>query len=315
VSFEDWLAALKVEARTKGISDATFDAAFAGVQPNPLVISRDRAQPELTRSLDEYVAGMMSAKRIAGGGEAAVRAKATLAKVEDTYGVSAPMMVAIWGLESNYGELTGTYSTIASLATLAYDARRPVLFRGELFEALRILEKGLVTPDKFLGSWAGAIGQPQFMPSSFLKHAVDFDGDGKIDIWNSEADVLASMAQYLSAAGWVRGERWGREVRITQTVMDAIDRQVPMRTSGCRSIRDMTKPQSLERWRTLGVKLTDGSPLPVADINASLVRGVKRHFLVYRNYETLLAYNCSNAYAIAAGLMSDEFTSPKATTR
>jgi membrane-bound lytic murein transglycosylase B len=122
------------------------------------------------------------------------------------------------------------------------------------------------------------------------------------------------MAQYLSAAGWVRGERWGREVRISQPVMDAVDRQIPMRTSGCGAIRQMTKPQPLERWRELGVRMADGSPLPLADINASLIRGVKRHFLVYRNYETLLAYNCSNAYAIAAGLMSDEFASPKATT-
>src|SRR5436190_10558884 len=121
------------------------------------------------------------------------------------------------------------------------------------------------------------------------------------------------MAQYLSAAGWVKGERWGREVKISQTVMDAVDRAVPMRTSGCGALRQMTKPQPLETWRKLGVKLMDGSALPLADIDASLVRGVKRHFLVYRNYESLLAYNCSNAYAIAAGLMSDEFASPKTT--
>jgi len=311
ISFEEWLVAFRAEARTKGISDATLDTAFSGVQPNPLVISRDRAQPELTRSLDEYVAGMMSPKRMNGGAAAAARARATLAKVESQYGVSSPMMVAIWGLESNYGELTGSYSVITSLATLAYDARRPQLFRTELIEALRIIEKGVVTPDKFLGSWAGAIGQPQFMPSSFLKHAVDFDADGKIDIWTSEADVLGSMGQYLSAAGWVRGERWGREVRISQSVMDAVDRQIPMRTSGCGAVRQMTKPQPLERWRELGLKMADGSNLPLSDINASLIRGVKRHFLVYRNYETLLAYNCSNAYAIAAGLMSDEFASPK----
>jgi membrane-bound lytic murein transglycosylase B len=310
VSFEDWLAAFKVEALAKGISEATFNAAFTGVQPNPLVITRDRAQPELTRSLDEYITSMMSARRMTGGADASLRAKTNLAKVEAQYGVPAPMMVAIWGLESNYGELTGTYSTIVSLATLAYDARRPALFRSELIEALRILEKGLVTTDKFMGSWAGAIGQPQFMPSSFLRHAVDFDGDGKIDIWTSEADVLGSMAQYLAAAGWVKGERWGREVQITRPVMDAIDRRVPMRTSGCRAIREMTKPQPLETWRALGVKLVDGARLPLADIDASLVRGAKRHFLVYRNYETLLAYNCSNAYAIAAGLMSDEFSPP-----
>jgi membrane-bound lytic murein transglycosylase B len=235
VPFEDWLAALKVEAKAKGISEATFDAAFAGVQPNPLIIARDRAQPELTRSLDEYISSMMSAKRMTGGADASVRAKANLTKVEAQYGVPAPMMVAIWGLESNYGELTGTYSTIQSLATLAYDARR-ALFRTELFDALRIIDKGIVTPDKFMGSWAGAIGQPQFLPSSFLRHAVDFDGDGKIDIWTSEADVLGSMAQYLSAAGWVKGERWGREVRISQAVMDRIDRRVPMRTSGCLAI-------------------------------------------------------------------------------
>jgi membrane-bound lytic murein transglycosylase B len=314
IPFSEWLAAFRVEARGKGISDATLDAAFAGVEPNPLVITRDRAQPELTRSLDEYITSMMSAKRMTGGAGAIVRAKATLAKVEAAYGIPASMMVAIWGLESNYGELTGSYSEITSLATLAYDSRRPALFRGELIEALRIVDKGLVTPDNFKGSWAGAIGQPQFMPSSFLRHAVDFDGDGKIDIWTSEADVLASMARYLSAAGWVKGERWGREVRITQPVMDAIDRQVPMRTSGCRALREMTKPQPLATWRKLGVKQLSGSRLPLGGMDASLVRGVKRNFLIYRNYETLLAYNCSNAYAIAAGLMSDEFASPKSST-
>src|SRR5215510_7643904 len=147
MSFQEWLVGLRADARTKGVSDATLDAAFTGVEPNPLVITRDRAQPELTRSLDEYITSMMSAKRMTGGAGAIVRAKTTLAKVEAQYGVPAPMMVAIWGLESNYGELTGSYSEITSLATLAYDSRRPALFRTELIEALRILEKGLVTPE------------------------------------------------------------------------------------------------------------------------------------------------------------------------
>ncbi len=216
-------------------------------------------------------------------------------------------MIAIWGLESNFGKFTGSYPTIAALATLAYDGRR-ALFRDELFHALAIVEQKGVLPGDLKGSWAGAMGQPQFMPSSFLKHAVDFDGDQHIDIWSSHADVFGSMANYLRSAGWNDDERWGREVAVSRAVMAKVDRTVPMRSSGCRAIRAMTAPRPLSEWRTLGVTLPGGAPLPASAIAASLVRGQRRHFLVYRNFEAILDYNCSNAYAISVGLLADKIS-------
>ena len=212
LSFEDWLGGVRSEALTKGISQATLDLAFSGLAPDPVIIARDRTQPELTQSLDEYVTARLNPKTLARAAEVAKTDKDVIDRVHATYGIPGPIMVAIWGLESNFGQFTGVRPVITALATLAYDGRRPALFRAELFQALAIVDRGLVNLPEFNGSWAGAIGQPQFMPSSFLKYAVDFDGDGKIDIWTSPADVLGSMANYLKTAGWTEGARWGREV-------------------------------------------------------------------------------------------------------
>jgi membrane-bound lytic murein transglycosylase B len=229
---------------------------------------------------------------------------ALLERIADTYGVPSEVIVAVWGLESNFGRFTGTYPTVKALATLAYDGRRP-LFRRELLHALSILDRGDVPFDRLRGSWAGAMGQPQFMPSSYLQHAVDFDADGHANIWTSLPDVFASMANYLKNYGWQAGERWGREVRIGKAAMARVDRGVPMRTSGCRATRDMTVARPLSEWSKLGVTLTGGRALPKANLSASLVRGKDRHFLVYRNYEALIGYNCSHAYAITVGLLAD----------
>jgi peptidoglycan lytic transglycosylase B len=303
--FEEWLAALRQEALARGISQATVDLALTNLDPETIVVSRDRTQPEHTQSLDAYVSQHLTARTVARAKDAATSNRALLEKVEQRYGIPGAVMVAIWGLESNFGQFTGTRPTIAALATLAYDPRRATLFRSELFEALTILDRGLVAPEIMKGSWAGAMGQPQFMPSSYLKHGVDFDGDGRVDIWTSEADVFGSMGNYLSAAGWTRGGRWGREVKISRAVMATIDKRVPMRTSGCRARREMTVARPLSEWKKLGVRLASGGPLPAAKIEASLVRGNRRHFLVYENYDALLDYNCSNSYAVAVGLLSD----------
>ncbi len=211
-TFEEFLASVRTEALARGISQATLDRALANLQVEPVVVARDRAQPEAVQSLDAYLAQRLSARTINTAREMHTRHGALLARIEAAYGVPGPVMVAIWGLESNFGKFTGTYPTISSLATLAYDGRRP-LFRTELLHALAIVDQRQLAPDDLKGSWAGAMGQPQFMPSSFLKHAVDFDGDQQVDIWTSEADVFGSMANYLKAAGWREGERWGREVR------------------------------------------------------------------------------------------------------
>jgi len=308
VSFPDFLTALRTEALAKGISQATVDSALTGLEPVTVVVARDRAQPELTQSLDAYVAQRLTPSRVEKGRALASTHSELLARIEKAYGLSAPMMVSIWGLESNYGSFTGSYPTIAALATLAYDGRRP-LFRTELFEALRIVDQGRASAAELKGSWAGAMGQPQFMPSSYLTHAVDFDADGRADIWTSLPDVFASMANYLKNSGWQAGERWGREVRVSKAAMTRIDRSVDMRTGGCRAVREMTVARPLSVWKKLGVTLADGRPLPAADMTASLVRGDKRNFLVYDNYQALLAYNCSHSYAITVGLMADKIAS------
>jgi len=309
-TFEEFLAGVRTEARTRGIRQSTIDAALTGIEPNPVVVARDRAQPELTQSLDDYLTQRLTPTRIDTGQTMVKTHAGLLEQIEKAYGLNGPVMVAVWGLESNFGAFTGTYQTITSLATLAYDGRRP-LFREELFAALKIIDAGHATAADLKGSWAGAMGQPQFMPSSFLRTAVDFDGDGRMDIWSTLADVFASMANYLKNAGWQTGERWGREVLVSKEAIAAIDRSVPMRTSGCRSIREMTVARPLETWTKLGVTLTAGEPLPSAAMTASLVRGQSRYFLGYRNYEALLAYNCSHAYALSVGLLADKIAAPQ----
>jgi membrane-bound lytic murein transglycosylase B len=303
-SFATFLAGVRTEALGTGISAATLDAAFDGLVPLPVVVTRDRNQPEVVQSLDSYLAQRLSRRTVATARQMATRHRPTLARVQETYGVPTSLMVAVWGLESNFGRFTGDYPTIQALATLAFDNRRP-LFRTELLAALTMLERGMVDPARMKGSWAGAMGQPQFMPSSFLANAVDFNRDGRIDIWSSTDDTFGSMANYLKNAGWKAGERWGREVRIGPQALNAIDRTVPMRTTGCRARRSMTEARPLAEWSSLGVTLADSRPLPSADLHASLVRGQKRYFLVYRNYDAILDYNCSHSYAVAAGLLAD----------
>jgi membrane-bound lytic murein transglycosylase B len=302
-SFDVFLADVRAEAAAAGVSESTLARAFDGLTPEPVVVSRDRNQPETVQSLDTYLSRRLTSSTVNTARQMHARHRRVLDDVSAAYGVPASVLVSIWGLESNFGRFTGSYSTIRALATLAWDNRRP-LFRAELIEALRMVDAG-VPFERMKGSWAGAMGQPQFMPSSFRRHAVDFDGDGSPDIWGSLPDVFASMANYLRGAGWTAGERWGREVAISREVMDRIDARIPVRAEGCRAVRAMTEARPLEEWRRLGVRLAGGGALPVADMEASLVRGEGRHFLVYRNYHALLDYNCSHSYALAVALLSD----------
>jgi membrane-bound lytic murein transglycosylase B len=304
--FATWLEGVRVEALGRGISQATLSAALADVtEPEAVIVARDRAQPEQVQSLDRYLQQRVTTAVRRSAQSHADRQAKVLASVEKAYGVSQSAIVSIWGLESNFGRFTGTRPIVAALATLAYDPRRSALFRSELFDALTILEQRRIPAADLKGSWAGAMGQPQFMPSSYLKHAVDFDGDGRANIWTSEADVFASIANYLNHAGWVSGERWGREVRISKAVMTRVEDTVPMRRAGCRAVREMTESRPLAEWTKLGVLQANGRALPRADMEASLVRGLNRHFLVYRNYHAFIDYNCSNSYAVAAGVLSD----------
>ncbi len=303
-TFEVFLSEVRKDAESRGISPGTLDAALSNLTPEPVVVARDRTQPELIQTLDQYVARRTNAPTVAAGRRALGRHRALLSRVETTYGVPPAVLVAVWGLESNFGRFTGTYSTVRALATLAYDGRRP-LFRRELLDALAILDRGDVPADRLRGSWAGAMGQPQFMPSSFLAHAVDFDGDGRVNIWTSMPDVMASMANYLARGGWTTDFRWGREVRVPAAALTRIDGAVPMRRSGCRAAQELTEARPLTEWKQLGVTLPGGTALPTAAVEASLVRGARRYFLVYPNYAALLSYNCSNAYAVSVGVLAD----------
>jgi membrane-bound lytic murein transglycosylase B len=303
--FSVWLQGVRAEALQRGISAATVDRALKDIELEPVVVARDRAQPEQVQSLDTYLQQRLSPRTLRSAAQMHDKYRKVLSSIDARYGVPPEVLIAVWGIESNFGKFTGTRPVITALATLAFDARRPTLFRAELFHALTILDRGHISLDDLKGSWAGAMGQPQFMPSSYLKHAVDFDGDGRADIWKTESDVFASIANYLKNAGWVEGERWGRPVRVSRAALDRIEREVPMRSSGCRAVREMTQARPLSRWAALGVVLTDGRALPKADMEASLVRGLKQHFLVYRNYHALIEYNCSNSYAVAAGMLAD----------
>jgi membrane-bound lytic murein transglycosylase B len=305
-TFAEFLAGVRTDALARGVRAETVDAAFATVtEPNTVVVARDRAQPERTRTLEDYIANWVTPKNIATAQEMSKQHRDVLSRAEAAYDVPSPLLISVWGLESNFGRFTGSYPTVQALATLAYDPRRSKLFRHELLEALTILDRGVITVDEMKGSWAGAMGQPQFMPSSYLRHAVDFDGDGRTDIWQSHADVFGSIGNYLKTVGWAADERWGREVRVSKATLDKVERHVPMRRTGCAAIRELTVARPLSEWTVLGVRTAGGGVLPKADMTASLVRGRSRAFLVYNNYLSILDYNCSNAYAISVGLLAD----------
>jgi len=262
-------------------------------------------QPELTLPLDRYLARRLTRQTVVTARQASSRHAALLRQVSAKYGIPPSIIIAVWGLESNFGRFSGVRPTIPTLATLAYQTPRAAFFRAELLDALTILDHGYIDLAQLKGSWAGAMGQAQFMPSSYLKYAEDFDGDGRRDIWNSEADVFASIANYLKTHGWSAGQRWGRAVRVPAGAATRISEAAPLRLEGCDAARQLTQPLPLTRWRQLGVRLSGGQALPKSEIPASLLRIDKRSFLVYPNYEAFLAYNCANAYALSVGLLSD----------
>ena len=304
--FEEWLAALRAEALARGISQKTVDEALAKVERLPVVVERDRTQAELVMTLDTYVKRRLTSRLVRDAKVAAGQQKAVLRKVTEAYGVPGSVLVAIWGLESNFGRFTGTRPVIAALATLSYDTRRATLFREEIFSALKILDSGEVASSALVGSWAGAMGQVQFMPTSYLTWAVDVDGDRRRDIWTSVPDSLGSIANYLKEHGWVEGARWGREVKVPAASAERVGTAVPLRmTGGCTAVREMTEPRPLGEWALLGVRQKNGSALPVSDMPASLVRVDTHAFLVYANYEALLTYNCAHTYALSVAFLAD----------
>ena len=293
--FAAFLAGVKAEAAAKGIG-TVGTGALDGLQPMDRVIAMDRKQPEFTLTFAQYLAHVVSPQKVAAGRKMMAENRALLARIQQRYGVQPRFVVALWGIESDYGRLMGTFPVVGSLATLAWDGRRSAYFRGELLDALRILDQGHVRPDSMIGSWAGAMGQCQFMPSTFLKYAQDFDGDGRRDVWNDRADVLASAANYLAGLGWKGDETWGRAVRLPA--------RFPDRLTG------LETRKSLADWSRLGVKGADGRPLPKRrDMQASLVRAEGDHgpaFLVYDNFRAVMKWNRSTFFALAAGHLADK---------
>jgi membrane-bound lytic murein transglycosylase B len=309
-SFSDWLDGVRKEALSRGIRQEVIDESLGQIEePMAVVLERDRTQAETVLSLEKYIARIVTPRMIRTGRERFAEHRDVLEDVSRRYGVPARIIAGIWGLESNFGRFSGVRPTVSALATLAWDPRRTTFFRGELFDALEILNRGDIDLPHMKGSWAGAMGQVQFMPSSYLKFAEDFDGDGRKDIWSTPGDIFASAANYLKGHGWTEGQTWGREVVLSEAAAKKIRSDVARRDGTCHATRDMTVALPMTEWRTLGVRLKGGKPLPKSDLKGSLVSGATRHFLVYANYDALLDYNCAHSYAISVALLSDALAS------
>jgi membrane-bound lytic murein transglycosylase B len=303
--FSAFLVTLKEQALAAGVSAAVVDRSLDGLEPLEIVVERDRSQPEAVLTTDQYVQRRLTRAFVGTAATKAREHRAVVAPIAKKYGIASSVILAIWGMESNFGRFTGTRPIIQALATLAWEGRRRTLFTTELIAALQILDKGYIEPDQMKGSWAGAMGQTQFMPSSYLAHAQDHDGDGRRDIWKTLPDVFASIANYMVAYGWKDGQAWGREVKVPPGGATKLAASVGFRQSGCRAARELTVPVPLAKWQAMGVRTAAGTALPKVDRAASLLRAGSKNYLVYGNYEALLGYNCAHAYALAVGLLSD----------
>ncbi len=303
--FTDWLADLTREARERGFSEALVQQTLSGLEPLHRVVESDRSQAELNPGFSRYLSTRLTPTMVKRGQDLGREHRALLGRIERDFKVQRRFLLAIWGLETRYGRVTGNVPVFQALATLAWEPRRATMFRGELFDALTMVQRGHIEPSSMTGSWAGAMGQPQFMPSSYLTYAVDFDDDGRRDIWKSTPDALASIANYMKGFDWNDDETWGREVRVPAAVGNEIERTIPKRTEGCYARRNMTERRPLREWQKIGVRLANGGALPKADLAAGLVDVGERKFLVYENYDAILGYNCAHYYALTVALLSD----------
>ncbi len=303
-SFEAWLESFRKEAFGSDISQKTLDAAFTGLKPIPQVIELDRSQPEFKLTLKEYLHRVVSDNRITKGRKKLKENRPLLKRVAARYGLDPRFLVALWGIETDFGYSSGRFPVIGSLVTLAYDSRRSSFFRKELIHALRILDEGHMSIAQMKGSWAGAMGQLQFMPSTFRHFAVDFNGDGHIDIWKDRGDVFASAANYLMQSGWKKGQTWGQEVRLPNSLNKALI--------------GLEYQKRFSVWQALGVRCLDGQDSPTQDLLSSIIQPdgpTARTFLVYSNYRCLLKWNSSHNFAIAVGILSDRIGSLKEFTQ
>lgn len=291
----EWLSCVK-ELRTiatgKGISAQVFDTAFTGVEPDADILKAFDNQPEFTIPIWDYLSGLVDDERVADGRRLMEKWSAVLAQAEEKFGVDRFIIAAVWGVESDYGRIMGRRELVRSLATLSCSGRRQAFFRGELLATLRILQSGDIPAEALVGSWAGAFGQTQFMPSTYQRLAIDFDGDGRRDIVASVPDALGSTANYLKRAGWITGQPWGYEVRL------------PANYGGPSGRR--TK-QSIVQWNELGIRQVDGSPLsgngPAGLLLPSGTKGPA--FIVFRNFDAIFAYNAAESYALSIAHLAD----------
>lgn len=292
--FNAYVKSLKNEALEQGFSSTLLDRAFNDITFRPTAVKADKNQPEKKITLDDYIVSRVPDWKAEQAVQKYLSNKALLDKIGEEYGVQPRFIVALWGNESNFGKIQGSYSVLSALASLAYEGRREALFKKNFFAALTILDQGHIPIDSFKGSWAGAMGQTQFMPLSFLTYAVDYDGDGKKDIWGTPADVFASIANYLSSEGWDDSGTWGRQVRLTQ--------DVPISGLSKENMR------SLSYWQEQGVRRFDGSDLPKVDVKASLIMPdgeSGRIYLVYNNFHTLMKWNRSSYFGVSVGYLSE----------
>ncbi|NKD87000.1 lytic murein transglycosylase [Haematospirillum sp. 15-248] len=293
--FSRWLDSFVAEAEAGGLSRRSLDS-LRNVQPNASVLDLDRRQPEFVRTLRSYVGSAVDKKRVMEGQALLKKHARLLAQIEQAYGVQPRFIVAFWGMETHYGQNFGGFFVPEALATLAWDQRRPDFFKAQLLQALSILEEGHIEPAQMYGSWAGAMGHFQFMPSTFRAHAVDHDRDGRIDIWRSQPDAFASAARYLAATGWKRGQTWGRQVTLPKSFNF--------------NLADFSVSKSLHEWSRLGVTQIGGQPLPKGPggMQGSVIvpEGVNGPaFLVYDNFRSIMDWNRSVLYAVAVGHLAD----------
>lgn len=304
IEFGQCIATLQASAREAGISDHVVDNVLGSVTKVERVIELDRKQPEFTRTFADYYNRRVTEDRVARGRELLAEHRDLLNRVQDTYGVPAQYLVAFWGLETNFGSYFGNLPVPDSLATLACDPRRSGFFTEELLAALRIIDDGDITAEQMVGSWAGAMGNFQFLPSVFRRHAVDADGDQRRDVWNSIPDAVTSAANFLASLGWQRGYRWGREVRLPADFDYGL------------TGRDHR--QALAFWAGAGVTDADGRALPALDIPAAILVPSGANgpaFIVYDNFDIIMRWNRSEYYAIAVGRLADRIAGAAELTR